>query len=253
MLFGKQCPTRATRILVPAISQTPRPSRVVALGYLLDPPAAVASRVHDLTGRLTLREQPDDLVVGALDGVFGLAVAVFELFGLKMFFESYLLRHNAIFYNRIQYHTARRGKRAGKEEKSVSIEENKALSNRVAQAIGKGELDVLDELMAPELAEEFKRDVAKIRRAFPDYAGTNVEQIAEGEKVANRFVFLGTHLGEFEGVTPTGKRVEFVGHSIDRVVEGKIVESWVEVDMLGVMEQLGVVPEPGQSEEATPT
>jgi predicted ester cyclase len=150
-------------------------------------------------------------------------------------------------------HTARRAKRAGKEEKRVSIEENNALSNRVAQAIGKGELDVLDELMAPELAEEFKRDVAKIRRAFPDYAGTNVEQIAEGEKVANRFVFLGTHLGEFEGVTPTGKRVEFVGHSIDRVVEGKIVESWVEVDMLGVMEQLGVVPEPGQSEEATPT
>jgi predicted ester cyclase len=84
----------------------------------------------------------------------------------------------------------------------VSIEENKALSNRVAQAIGKGELAVLDELMAPELAEEFKRDVAEIRRAFPDYAGTNVEQIAEGEKVANRFVFLGTHLGEFEGVTP---------------------------------------------------
>ena len=135
----------------------------------------------------------------------------------------------------------------------MSIEENKALSNRVAQAIGKGELAVLDELMAPELAEEFKRDVAEIRRAFPDYAGTNVEQIAEGEKVANRFVFLGTHLSEFEGVTPTGKRVEFIGHSIDRVVDGKIVESWVEVDMLGVMEQLGVVPEPGQSEEATPT
>jgi predicted ester cyclase len=157
------------------------------------------------------------------------------------------------WWHHAQCHTARRGKRAGKEEKSVSIEENKALSNRVAQAIGKGELAVLDELMAPELAEEFKRDVAEIRRAFPDYAGTNVEQIAEGEKVANRFVFLGTHLGEFEGVTPTGKRVEFIGYSIDRVVDGKIVESWVEVDMLGVMEQLGVVPQPGQSEEATPT
>ena len=107
--------------------------------------------------------------------------------------------------------------------------------------------------MAPELAEELKRDVAEIRRAFPDYAGTNIEQIAEGEKVANRFVFLGTHLGEFEGVAPTGKRVEFIGHSIDRVVDGKIVESWIEVDMMGVMEQLGVVPEQGQSEEASPT
>jgi predicted ester cyclase len=135
----------------------------------------------------------------------------------------------------------------------MSAEENKALSNRVAQAISKGDLDALDELMAPELAEEFKRDVTEIRRAFPDYGGTNVEQIAEGEKVANRFVFLGTHLGEFESVAPTGKRVEFLGHSIDRVVDEKIVESWLEVDMLGVMQQLGAVPEPGQSEEASPT
>ena len=129
----------------------------------------------------------------------------------------------------------------------MSAQENKTLSNRVAQAISEGDLEALDELMAPELAEEFKRDVAEIRRAFPDYAGTNVEQIAEGEEVANRFVFLGTHLGEFEGVNPTGKRVEFVGHSIDRVIEGKIVESWVEVDMLGVMRQLGAEAGPGRS------
>ena len=129
----------------------------------------------------------------------------------------------------------------------MSAQEKKALSNRVAQAISEGDLEALDELMAPELADEFKRDVAEIRRAFPDYAGTNVEQIAEGEEVANRFVFLGTHLGEFEGVNPTGKRVEFVGHSIDRVVEGKIVESWVEVDMLGVMRQLGAEPGLGRS------
>jgi predicted ester cyclase len=129
----------------------------------------------------------------------------------------------------------------------MSAQENKIISNRVAQAISAGDLEALDELMAPELAEEFKRDVAEIRRAFPDYAGTNVEQIAEGEEVANRFVFLGTHLGEFEGVNPTGKRVEFVGHSIDRVIEGKIVESWVEVDMLGVMRQLGAEAGPGRS------
>jgi predicted ester cyclase len=129
----------------------------------------------------------------------------------------------------------------------MSAQQNKILSNRVAQAISEGDLEALDELMAPKLANEFKRDVAEIRRAFPDYAGTNVEQIAEGEEVANRFVFLGTHLGEFEGVSPTGKRVEIVGHSIDRVVEGKIVESWVEVDMLGVMRQLGAEPGPERS------
>ncbi len=132
-------------------------------------------------------------------------------------------------------------------------EENKAISNRVAEAIGRGDLDALDELMAPELAEEFKRRVGEIRGAFPDYAGTNVAQVAEGDRVANRFVFLGTHLGEFMGVAPTGRRVEFVGNSIDRVVEGRIVESWVEVDLLGVLQQLGAVSEMGRSEEASPT
>src|SRR3712207_2502777 len=145
------------------------------------------------------------------------------------------------------------GESGSERRKGMSTEENKALSKRVARAISEGDLDALDDLMAPELAEEFKRDLAEMRQAFPDYAGTNVDQIAEGEKVANRFVFLGTHLGEFEGVAPTGKRIEFIGHSIDRVVEGKIVESWVEVDLLGAMEQLGAVPEVGQSEEASPT
>ena len=129
-------------------------------------------------------------------------------------------------------------------------QENKAISNRVAEAIGRGDLDAFDELMAPELAEEFKQNIAEIRRAFPDYAGTNVDQIAEGDRVANRFVFLGTHLGEFMGVAPTGRRVEFVGNSIDRVAEGRIVESWVELDLLGVLQQLGAVPEAGHSEEA---
>jgi predicted ester cyclase len=132
-------------------------------------------------------------------------------------------------------------------------EENKALSNRVAQAISEGNLDALDELMASDLAREFKEAIAELRQAFPDYSGTNVDQIAEGDKVANRFVFLGTHLGEFMGVAPTGKRVTFTGNSIDRVAEGKIVESWVEADMLGVLRQLGAVPEPGHSEEASPT
>jgi predicted ester cyclase len=132
-------------------------------------------------------------------------------------------------------------------------EENKALSNRVAQAISEGNLDALDELMAPDLAREFKEAIAELRQAFPDYSGTNVDQIAEGDKVANRFVFLGTHLGEFMGVAPTGKRVTFTGNSIDRVVEGKIVESWVEADILGVLRQLGAAPEPGPSEEASPT
>jgi predicted ester cyclase len=135
----------------------------------------------------------------------------------------------------------------------MSAEENKAVSNRVAEAVAKGDLDALDELMAPELAEQFKHSVAEMRRAFPDYAGTNVAQIAEGDKVANRFVALGTHLGEFMGVSPTGKRVEFVGNSIDRVVDGRIVETWVEMDLLGVLKQLGAAPDIGSPEGESPT
>ena len=102
------------------------------------------------------------------------------------------------------------------QQRSLSTEENKAVSNRVADAISTGELDVLDELMAPEVAQEFKEGVAEVRRAFPDYHGTNEIQIAEGEMVANRFVFYDTHRGEFMGVAPTGRRVTFRGLALDK-------------------------------------
>ena len=132
----------------------------------------------------------------------------------------------------------------------MSTEENRAVSNRVARAISEGDLEALDELMAPDVAREFKEGIAELRRAFPDYAGTNVIQVAEGEKVGNRFVFQGTHLGEYRGIAPTGKRLTFTGNTIDRVVDGKIVEVWIEWDELGVLRELGMVPEPEQSEEA---
>ena len=66
--------------------------------------------------------------------------------------------------------------------------------------INRGDLEAFDELMAPDLAEEFKRDVSELRRTFPDYHGTNEIQVAEGDLVANRFVFYGAHQGEFMGV-----------------------------------------------------
>src|SRR5215207_5434664 len=59
------------------------------------------------------------------------------------------------------------------EQRSFSTEENKAVSNRVAEAISRGELDALDELMVPDIAREFKEGIAEVRRAFPDYHGTN--------------------------------------------------------------------------------
>jgi len=141
----------------------------------------------------------------------------------------------------------------------MSAEENKAVSNRMAEAIGRGDFDAFDELMTPELTEEFKQGVSELRLAFPDYHGTNEIQVAEGDMVANRFVFYGTHQGEFMGVAPTDREVTFRGLSLDKVIDGKIVESIVELDLEDILGQIGAVvraepsEESEESEEASPT
>ena len=143
-----------------------------------------------------------------------------------------------------------------KMRRSMSIEENKAVFDRMAEAMDRADFDAFEELLAPELAEEFKQGIAELRLAFPDYHGTNEIQIAEGDMVANRFVFYGTHRGEFMGLAPTGRRVTFRGLSLDRVVGGKIVESIVEVNLEDVLGQIGaeVRAEPSEvSEEASLT
>jgi predicted ester cyclase len=83
---------------------------------------------------------------------------------------------------------------------------------------------------------------------FPDLRFTMEEMIAEGDKVAERLTVRGTHEGEFMGVPPTGKQVEFPGMGVLRIREGKIVEFRAMPDMLGVLHQIGAVPEPGQEE-----
>jgi predicted ester cyclase len=139
------------------------------------------------------------------------------------------------------------------QKRSLSTAENKAVSNEVAEAISRGDLDALDELMIPDIAREFKEGVAEVRRAFPDYHGTNEIQIAEGNMVANRFVFYGTHQGEFMGIAPTGREVRFTGLVIDRVVDGKIVENWIEGDLEDLLWQVGAVLRAAPSDEASPT
>ena len=74
-----------------------------------------------------------------------------------------------------------------------------------------------------------------------------------GGPVANRFVFYGTHQGEFMGVAPTGREVRFTGLSIDRVVDGKIVENWIEGDLEDLLRQIGAVVRAAPWEEASPT
>ena len=86
--------------------------------------------------------------------------------------------------------------------------------------------------------EDFRAIVAHFRSFLPDFALTIEEQIAEGDKVATRVTCRGTHRGEIEGIAPTGKRVEFWGFAIDRLVDGKVVEMWHEVDMNGLLQEL---------------
>jgi steroid delta-isomerase-like uncharacterized protein len=126
----------------------------------------------------------------------------------------------------------------------MSRDEMKDVSAAAAEAIGKSDYDALDRLMAPELAAEFRRDLTTIKEAFPDYAGTNELYIVEGEYVVTRWVYHGTHHGTFLGIPPTGKRITFTGISIDRLVDGKIVETAIEMDMLGVLRQLGATTIP---------
>jgi predicted ester cyclase len=74
--------------------------------------------------------------------------------------------------------------------------------------------------------------------------------IAEGDKVVARWRSRATHQGDYMGIAPAGKEVEFTGISVYRIEEGKIAESWSVEDQLGLMRQIGAIPEPEQSEEA---
>lgn len=81
------------------------------------------------------------------------------------------------------------------------------------------------------------------RAAFPDFQATILDQIAEDDRVVTRKVFTGTHLGPLQGIEPTGRRVEIHVIDIVRVAGGKIVEHWNCVDRLGLLAQLGALPQ----------
>jgi predicted SnoaL-like aldol condensation-catalyzing enzyme len=89
--------------------------------------------------------------------------------------------------------------------------------------------------------------------AFPDLRLTVEDIFSTEDMVAARVAFRGTHRGEFQGIPPTGKEVAFSSIEIDRMVDGKVAEHWFELDLLGLMGQLGAIPGPEHSEEANPT
>jgi steroid delta-isomerase-like uncharacterized protein len=134
-------------------------------------------------------------------------------------------------------------------------EENKALIQRfVEEAFNEGNLDVADEVYAPGFVshesagpvergpEYVKQFVGTYRGAFPDGRTTVEDVIAEGDRVAYRWSFRGTHRGELMGIPPTGEEVTITGITVDRISGGKIEEEWNNFDQLGVLRQLGVFP-----------
>lgn len=80
------------------------------------------------------------------------------------------------------------------------------------------------------------------RDAFPDLTMTVNQVIADGDYVACRWTAKGTHKNELFGIAPTGKEATVTGIAIDRWVDGKVAESWVNWDTLGLLQQLGAVP-----------
>jgi len=156
------------------------------------------------------------------------------------------------------------GKRVGRKEVPVS-EENKALVRREEEDLfSGGNLDAADEIYAADYVghdpsnpedvrglEAAKQAASDYRQAFPDLRVSVEDLIAEGDRVAARLRFRGTHLGELNGIAPTGRRVDCTGIVISRIEEGKIAEDWANFDDLGMMQQLRVIPEPEQRPTTT--
>ncbi len=135
-------------------------------------------------------------------------------------------------------------------------DENKAISRRVfEEIISQGNLSLADEIFASNYVDHdpanpdvsgpagFKLLVSKYRSAFPDLRLTVNDIFAEGDEVVVRWTWSGTHKGDLEGVPPTGKKMGGEGITISRFSGGKVEEDWANWDALGLMRQLGVVPE----------
>ena len=139
------------------------------------------------------------------------------------------------------------------------LTDNKTVSRRFLEEVwNKGNLAVLNEIITrdhvnsgpgtlpglPNGPEGSKQLVTVYRNAFPDVHFTIDDQIAEGDKVVTRWTAHGTHQGELVGIPATGKSSTVTGISVDRLVNGKIAESWGIFDQFGMMQQLGVIPTP---------
>ena len=135
---------------------------------------------------------------------------------------------------------------------------NREIGRRVLEEMwGQGKLELADQLYAPEYVDHASRGpeqgtvrgpegirdaVTLFRNAFPDLTYKVEELMAERDLVMARFSAEGTLRGTFLGVEPDGRKISYTGTDINRIANGRIIESWVNYDALGLLEQLGLVP-----------
>jgi steroid delta-isomerase-like uncharacterized protein len=137
-------------------------------------------------------------------------------------------------------------------------EDNKAVVRRFIEEVwNNGNLDAIDELISedhvdhdpaqadsPGGREGVRAFVQMYRTAYPDTHIELGEMVAEGDLVAGSWTATGTHQGELMGIAPTGRSITVSGMGMDRIRDGRIVESWANYDALGMLAQLGAIPAP---------
>ena len=142
----------------------------------------------------------------------------------------------------------------------MSIEENKAIVLRWFAELDRGNLAVVDELIAddyvdhnpalpnlPAGREGVRQYVRILKAAFPDANHTIEDVIAEGDKVMTRVTARGTFLGECIGYQPNGNVIEISGIAVHRIENGRLAEHWAHADIAGFMHQIGATPGPASS------
>ena len=142
-----------------------------------------------------------------------------------------------------------------KTENESKIERNKTVYRRFLQEVfNEGQLDKIDELLSPsyvlhdappgtpEGGEGIRHVVTMFRTAFPDLKITIEEMLAERDKVCVRATTRGIHKGTLFGIAPTGRAVTMTGLTMVTIKDGRVAESWVKNDVMGLLKQLEAEP-----------
>jgi len=141
----------------------------------------------------------------------------------------------------------------------MGLEENKAVVQRFFDAINNGDLDELPEVVAPDVVDHnavifmqpegpggVREGVRMLLQGFPDLRLTTQELLAEGDRVAARFTVSGTNTGDYRGLpAPTQQHFESEAIAILRIADGRVAEIRGTADRLGMLTQLGILPDIG--------